>query len=89
MIHNHNCVFQTLKTRRIRIEVASTSDNDRRRGGRMEMGRDRPERPEVSMGDWRSGPRSEAPESDRRGGGGGSSFSRDSYRDGKCSYEKC
>lgn len=47
----------TLKGRRIRIE-ASNSENDRRRGGRMDMNRDKGDRPEVSMGDWRSGPRS-------------------------------
>lgn len=65
----------TLKNRRIRIEVASSQDGDRRRGGRMEMGRDRGDRPEVSTGDWRSGPRSEV-DMERRPMGGG--FSRDS-----------
>ncbi|GLV45157.1 eukaryotic translation initiation factor 4B [Carabus blaptoides fortunei] len=65
-----------MKGRRIKIDVAASSDADRRRGGRMDMGRDRPERPEVSMGDWRSGPRTDpAPES--RGGGGGGGFNRD------------
>lgn len=65
-----------LKNRRIRIDVAS-NENDRKRGGRMDMGRDRPDRPEVSMGDWRSGPRAaESSESERR------NFSRDSFREG-------
>ncbi|XP_023030394.1 uncharacterized protein isoform X2 [Leptinotarsa decemlineata] len=85
----------TLKNRRIRIEVASNMDNDRRRGGRMEMGRDRGERSE-SFGDWRSGPRTETNDNDRRGGsynrdrdGGGftrdrdgGSFNRDNMRGG-------
>lgn len=56
----------------------ASSENDRKRGGRMDMGRDRPDRPEVSMGDWRSGPRvAESSESERR------NFSRDSFRDGE------
>lgn len=47
----------------------------------MDIGRDRPDRPEVSMGDWRSGPRAtESFDSERRGGFG---RDRDSFRDGK------
>lgn len=43
----------------------------------MDMGRDRPDRPEVSMGDWRSGPRAaDSSQSERR------NFNRDSFRDG-------
>jgi hypothetical protein len=61
---------QTMKSRRMRIEVAD-SDNDRRgRGGRDrgEMTRDRPDGPDRTMGDWRSRPREEQlpePDSDR------------------------
>ncbi|KAJ8934399.1 hypothetical protein NQ314_013440 [Rhamnusium bicolor] len=75
----------TLKSRRIRIEVAANSENDRRRG-RMDMGRERGDRSESSFGDWRSGPRSETSDSDRRGGfnrdreGG---FNRDNMRGGE------
>nr|UOA02784.1 eukaryotic translation initiation factor 4B [Monochamus saltuarius] len=71
----------TLKNRRIRIEVSANTD-DRRRG-RMDMGRDRMDRGE-STGDWRSGPRVEVSNGDRRGGfnrdrdGGG--FNRDNMR---------
>ncbi|KAG5878269.1 hypothetical protein JTB14_025857 [Gonioctena quinquepunctata] len=68
-----------LKSRRMRIEVASM-ENDRRRGGRMDMGRDRGGDRMDSFGDWRSGPRVESNEGDRRGGGGG--FNRDRERDG-------
>lgn len=70
---------QTVKSRRMRIEVAE-SDSDRRgRGGRDrgEMNRDRPDGPDRTMGDWRSRPREEQlpePDSDR-------SFGRD--RDSK------
>lgn len=56
----------------MRIEVASSMDNDRRRTGRMDIGRDRSDRGESS-GDWRSGPRAEPViDSDRRSG-----FNRD------------
>ncbi|XP_063976536.1 eukaryotic translation initiation factor 4B isoform X2 [Diachasmimorpha longicaudata] len=52
-----------IKTRRVRIEV-SNSSNDDRRGGRMGMGRDNRrdgyDDPERTSGDWRSTPR-EAP----------------------------
>ncbi|XP_065158884.1 eukaryotic translation initiation factor 4B-like [Atheta coriaria] len=75
----------TLKGRRIRIEVATNSDNDRRRG-RMDM--NRPDRPEAPTGDWRSFGRQE-PEGgpERRynrdgGGGGGRDFNRDENRSG-------
>lgn len=68
----------------MRIEVATNSDNDRRRGGRMDMGRDRSDRPEFT-GDWRSGARPEASNMDERRGGYGrdrdSGFSRDRDRD--------
>jgi hypothetical protein len=73
---------QTVKSRRIRIEVAENSDSDRRgRGGRDrgDMNRDRPDGPDRTLGDWRSRPREEPvpdPDSDRGGG-----FGRD--RDGK------
>ncbi|KAJ8952714.1 hypothetical protein NQ318_021032 [Aromia moschata] len=73
----------TLKNRRIRIEVAANSESDRRRG-RMDMGRDRGDRSE-SFGDWRSGPRTETSDSDRRGGFGrenNGGFSRDNMRGG-------
>jgi hypothetical protein len=80
MIFVFTCHFvQTVKSRRMRIEVAE-SDNDRRgRGGRDrgEMNRDRPDGPDRTMGDWRSRPREEQlpePDSDR-------SFGRD--RDSK------
>ncbi|KAI4459881.1 eukaryotic translation initiation factor 4b/4h [Holotrichia oblita] len=53
----------TIKGRRIRIEVASNSENERRRGGRMDMGRDRGDRSDI-MSDWRS--RTESADSDRR-----------------------
>lgn len=54
----------------MRIEVASNMDNDRRRTGRMDIGRDRGDRSESS-GDWRSGPRAEPQsDNDRRGGFG-------------------
>jgi len=51
-----------LKGRRIRIEVSTSTDNERRRGdrggGRMDMNRDRMDRPDgATSGDWRSGAR--------------------------------
>ncbi|KAH0951032.1 hypothetical protein HN011_010131 [Eciton burchellii] len=48
----------TIKTRRVRIEV-SNSSNDDRRGGRMgrDSRRDNYDDPERTSGDWRSGPR--------------------------------
>ncbi|XP_025987730.2 eukaryotic translation initiation factor 4B isoform X2 [Solenopsis invicta] len=48
----------TIKTRRVRIEV-SNSTNDDRRGGRMgrDNRRDNYDDPERTSGDWRSGPR--------------------------------
>jgi translation initiation factor 4B len=63
--------LQTIKNRRIRIEIATDYDNDKRRGGRMDMNRDRSGRSDSSMGDWRSGPRQESTDTERRG------FSRD------------
>jgi hypothetical protein len=74
--------MQTVKSRRMRIEVAENSDTDRRgRGGRDrgEMSRDRPDGPDRTLGDWRSRPRDEPvpdPDGDRGGG-----FGRE--RDGK------
>ncbi|CAH0553521.1 unnamed protein product [Brassicogethes aeneus] len=53
----------TIKSRRIRIEVAANSENDKRRG-RMNMsgmGRDH-----SDGGDWRSNPRSDNNDSDRK-----------------------
>lgn len=52
--------MQTIKTRRVRIEV-SNSSNDERRGGRMgrDNRRDNYDDPERTSGDWRSGPREE------------------------------
>lgn len=72
-----------MKGRRIKIDVATNSDVEHRRGGRMDIGRDRPERPEVTMGDWRSGPRSDPVNESRRGGGGGGGggFSRNMDRE--------
>lgn len=64
----------TLKNRRIRIEVADNSDNDRKRGGRMDNNRDRPDRSEITSGDWRSRPRVDPPEMSRNRSSG---FSRD------------
>lgn len=51
-----------------------SSNTDDRRRGRMDMGRDRMDRGETT-GDWRSGPRVEAPNG--RGGGGGGGFGRE------------
>ncbi|XP_063906905.1 eukaryotic translation initiation factor 4B isoform X2 [Zophobas morio] len=66
----------TIKNRRIRIEVATDYGNENRRGGRMDMNRDRGNRGEFSSsGDWRSGPRQENTDMERRG------FSRDRDRD--------
>ncbi|KAK4882866.1 hypothetical protein RN001_006185 [Aquatica leii] len=67
----------TLKNRRIRIEIADNSDNDRKRGGRMDNNRDRQDRSDVTSGDWRSRPRTEPPEPERNRGG----FNRDRDRD--------
>ncbi|KAF5302815.1 hypothetical protein FQA39_LY01995 [Lamprigera yunnana] len=55
----------TLKNRRIRIEVADNSDNDRKRGGRMDKNPDRGERSDITSGDWRSRPRVEPSEPER------------------------
>lgn len=63
-----------MKGRRIRIDVSENNDRDRGYGrsdrmGRdrmgMGMGRDREDDPERTMGDWRSGPRSEPSGEDR------------------------
>ncbi|CAH1282921.1 unnamed protein product [Diabrotica balteata] len=79
----------TLKSRRMRIEVASNMDNDRRRG-RMDMNRDRQQDRSDSFGDWRSGPRAPSDSMDNRrtgfnrdrdGGGGGGGFTREGMRD--------
>lgn len=74
-----------MKSRRIRIEVSTSGENDRRRG-RMDMNRggDRSDRSDTFSGDWRSGPRTENSDMDRRGGynsgsgggGGGGGFTR-------------
>ncbi|KAL0119435.1 hypothetical protein PUN28_007731 [Cardiocondyla obscurior] len=55
----------TIKTRRVRIEV-SNSSNDDRRGGRMgrDNRRDNYDDPERTSGDWRSGPREELQDTD-------------------------
>ncbi|XP_071646164.1 uncharacterized protein Eif4b isoform X2 [Temnothorax longispinosus] len=55
----------TIKTRRVRIEV-SNSSNDDRRGGRMgrDNRRDNYDDPERTSGDWRSGPREDLSEGD-------------------------
>ncbi|KAF5305009.1 hypothetical protein FQR65_LT07800 [Abscondita terminalis] len=71
----------TLKNRRIRIEVADNSDNERKRGGRMDNNRDRSDRSDVTSGDWRSRPRTELPEPERNRGG----FNRDRERDSNAS----
>ncbi|EFN64292.1 Eukaryotic translation initiation factor 4B [Camponotus floridanus] len=57
----------TIKTRRVRIEV-SNSSNDDRRGGRMgrDNRRDNYDDPERTSGDWRSGPREELDEDSYR-----------------------
>lgn len=59
----------TIKTRRVRIDV-SNSGNDDRRGGRMGMGRDNRrdgfDDPERTSGDWRSKPREEPSGGDDR-----------------------
>ncbi|XP_076765893.1 eukaryotic translation initiation factor 4B [Xylocopa sonorina] len=55
------CLSNTpMKTRRVRIDV-SNSTNDDRRGGRMgrDNRRDTYDDPERTFGDWRSGPRDE------------------------------
>ncbi|XP_056647204.1 eukaryotic translation initiation factor 4B-like [Diorhabda sublineata] len=76
----------TLKSRRMRIEVASNMENDRRRGGRMDMNRDRQTDRSDSFPDWRSGPRTSEMD-DRRSGynrdrdGGGGGFTREGMRD--------
>ncbi|CAK9830168.1 Eukaryotic translation initiation factor 4B [Anthophora retusa] len=57
------CLSNTpMKTRRVRIDV-SNSVNDDRRGGRMgrDNRRDNYDDPERTSGDWRSGPRDENP----------------------------
>ncbi|XP_069675228.1 eukaryotic translation initiation factor 4B isoform X3 [Periplaneta americana] len=77
-------VDTTVKSRRMRIEVAENNDNDRRGRGRDrgDMSRDRPDGPDRTLGDWRSRPREEPtpdPDGDRGGG-----FGRD--RDG--GYER-
>ncbi|KAB0800526.1 hypothetical protein PPYR_06266 [Photinus pyralis] len=69
-----NITACTLKNRRIRIEVADNSDNDRKRGGRMDNNRDRSDRSEITSGDWRSRPRVDPPEMSRSRNSG---FSRD------------
>ncbi|KYN44088.1 Eukaryotic translation initiation factor 4B, partial [Trachymyrmex septentrionalis] len=55
----------TIKTRRVRIEV-SNSSNDDRRSGRMgrDSRRDNYDDPERTSGDWRSGPREDLLDAD-------------------------
>lgn len=53
-----------VKTRRVRIDVSNSSNEERRGGGRMGMNRDNNRRdgyddPERTSGDWRSKPREE------------------------------
>ncbi|CAG5107723.1 Similar to EIF4B: Eukaryotic translation initiation factor 4B (Homo sapiens) [Cotesia congregata] len=59
-----------IKTRRVRIEVSNSSNDDRRGGGRMGMGRDNRrdgyDDPERTAGDWRSKPREESSGGDDR-----------------------
>ncbi|KAJ9593461.1 hypothetical protein L9F63_014990, partial [Diploptera punctata] len=66
-----SALSMTIKTRRMRIEVADNNDGDRRgRGGRDrgEMNRDRTDGPDRTMGDWRSRPKEEpVPDHDDRG----------------------
>ncbi|XP_012286861.1 eukaryotic translation initiation factor 4B [Orussus abietinus] len=55
---------RTIKTRRVRIEVSNSSNDDRRSGSRM--GRDSyRDDPERTSGDWRSGPREDSSDRDR------------------------
>lgn len=68
------------------MEVVN-SETDRRRGGRMDMNRDRSDRSDVSMGNWRSDHRSDLPEPERRGGSG-FNRDRDNFRDGKLKIKK-
>lgn len=83
-----NNVFsdQTLQSRRIRIEV-SNSSNDERRGGRM--GRDNrrdggfEDSEQRTSGDWRSGPRDDGPSDGDRYRSRGGFENRDRDRDRK------
>ncbi|XP_018320447.1 eukaryotic translation initiation factor 4B [Agrilus planipennis] len=82
-----------LKNRRIRIEVATSLDNDKQRRGRNDMNRDRIERGDTG-GDWRSGPRGSDFSDfsrDREGGfnrdrDGGGGFNRD--REGGAGFNR-
>nr|CAI5838263.1 unnamed protein product [Callosobruchus analis] len=84
----------SLKSRRVRIEVATNTDGDRRRG--MGMSRDR-EGGAFSSGDWRSGARAESSDERRsfrddrgggRDGGGGGAFTREGMREGGIGGER-
>ncbi|KAK0182853.1 hypothetical protein PV327_000945 [Microctonus hyperodae] len=59
-----------IKTRRVRIEVSNSSNDEGRRGGRMGMGRDNRrdgyDDPERTAGDWRSKQREEPSGGDER-----------------------
>ncbi|XP_008554817.1 eukaryotic translation initiation factor 4B [Microplitis demolitor] len=59
-----------IKTRRVRIEVSNSSNEERRGAGRMGMGRDNRrdgyDDPERTSGDWRSKPREEPSGGDDR-----------------------
>lgn len=88
--------MQSLKNRRVRIEVSSSANDDRR--GRMNRDR-RDDRgfgdPDRTTGDWRSGPREELPyEGDRDRdryrprGGGFESRREDREKEGKIEKNK-
>ncbi|XP_034235538.1 eukaryotic translation initiation factor 4B isoform X2 [Thrips palmi] len=79
----------SMKGRRIRIDVSENNDRDRGYGRSDRMGRDRmgmgmgrEEDPERTMGDWRSGPRSEPAGEDRGRSGGRPGFGGFGDRDG-------
>ncbi|XP_077297599.1 uncharacterized protein LOC143919259 isoform X2 [Arctopsyche grandis] len=65
--------------RRIRIDVSNSED--RRTGRRSDRDRDREYDPERTLGDWRSGTRTEKEGGGGGGGGGGSGGDRDRDRD--------
>ncbi|VEN46562.1 unnamed protein product [Callosobruchus maculatus] len=88
-----------LKNRRVRIEVATNNDGERRRGMGM-MSRDREGGGAFSSGDWRSGARAESSDErrsfrdrddrggGREGGGGGGAFTREGMREGGIGGER-
>lgn len=79
----------SMKGRRIRIDVSENNDRDRGYGRSDRMGRDRmgmgmgrDDDPERSMGDWRSGPRSEPAGEDRMRSSGRPGFGGFGDREG-------